>query len=289
MAKRLVCFVLSAAITASAVPFAFAEKTEQENTTVIEIAEGKINVTYGDGAFSVKDFEEIELVSSDTSIIEIGEDGLIYPIGVGEATLSPKLNEAEEAADVITVTVSPRQAEFVSPEVFDKAFDGEATALFTAETIALENAVEGDDVYISTKDAAAEFAAAEVGEDIEVKISGLKLAGADSGKYTLAEDTADAKANISTEISAEQIAAKITAIHQPKGSDKLQLPKLPEGFEISVDSTSDSRVIAEDLSVMAHAEDKEIELVLTVSEIEKPQEDTDEIIPDEEQDSENGE
>lgn len=79
--------------------------------------------------------------------------------------------------------------------VFKKIYDGETAAAFSTAAVSVDNAVDGDDVYVSTEGATAEFAAADIGEGIAVKITGLKLAGADADKYLLEsseyETTAD--------------------------------------------------------------------------------------------------
>ena len=66
--------------------------------------------------------------------------------------------------------------------------------------------------------------------------------------------------------SAADIAAGITEINAPQFSDEaIALPEVPEGFTVSIKSSSDESVIASDGSIIWPAYDTKVKLVLTVA------------------------
>ena len=262
MTKRFISLMLSAAVAASAVPAVLADTADVSTNGAVSVENNYDKVlTYGDTLSDVR-----YSASSDTGVIEVAEDGSLRAVGVGEASVTIYSGEDEEVVqlDQLTIKVEPRKVTSGEVGVFKKIYDGETAAAFSTAAVSVDNAVDGDDVYVSTEGATAEFAAADIGEGIAVKITGLKLAGADADKYLLESSEYETTADIAEELTAQDIADALTAIHQPKGMKKLNLPVLPEGFEVTVKTTSDKNVIAGDMSVMAHAEDKEVELVLTV-------------------------
>lgn len=265
MSKRLLSLMLSTAVAASAMPAVLANPVDELKPEGELVAENPIadrEITYGDTITDI-----VGAVSSDTQVIKVEEDGTLRAVGIGTAVISVNIGEEEtiEEVDRLSIKVLPRTVEYGTVGVFSKVYDGEKGAAISTPAIAVNNAVEGDEVYVTTKDASAEFETAQTGEELTVSVSGLALSGADSDKYVLESDTVEVKSSIVDEMNAQLLADGIVSLYQPKGEKKLVLPDILEGYDISVKSTSDAKVVAEDMSVMAHAVDKEVTLVLTVT------------------------
>ena len=217
-------------------------------------------VTYGSEGFDLAEvFGEAKLISSNENVLTIDKNNKVIPVGVGNAYVY-----AENEDKKYTVTVEPAAVEAGEISVWSKAHDGTTDAKFVADTYSVKSALAGDEVYIDTKNAKAEFESADVGTGIKVSISGLELSGADAGTYALASDTAETTADIADELTAAMAAGSIKEILQPRGDKKLNLPTL-DGFDIQIASTGDKNVITTDGDVMAYGVDKTVDVVLEVT------------------------
>ena len=74
----------------------------------------------------------------------------------------------------------------------DKVYDGGQVAVIHTGSAALQGKVSGDTVTLDVSSAAGTFASKDVGSGITVAISGLSLAGADAGNYSLTQPSTTA-------------------------------------------------------------------------------------------------
>jgi len=89
-----------------------------------------------------------------------------------------------------SVTITPINAPVVSGiTADDKVYDGTNTATISTNEVVFSGLVSGDDVTLDTNGYSAVFASVNVDTNIAVTVSGLSLAGADAGNYTLAQPT----------------------------------------------------------------------------------------------------
>ena len=266
MKKKILCWLLSAALSATAViPTVFAEPEEGDNPVVQETTYDKVAV-YGDVDFYTA---EGKAESSDPKVVSVSEDNKLSAVGVGEAIITID-GEEEGNEQKLNVKVDPKTIKAGELGVFDKQYDGEKAGLLSKIATDAVDVIAGDDVYVSAEKASADFETSEIGKDINVTISGLELAGADAANYVLESNTATVKADIVETLTAADIAESITSIYQPKGMMTLNVPDLPDGYTLTLKSSSDYNVVGRDLSVMSYAEEKQANIVLTVSEIPAP-------------------
>lgn len=82
------------------------------------------------------------------------------------------------------LTINKKEITISGLKANDKDFDNTTTATIDASDVVIEGVVEGDDVSIDASSSKATFASKNVGENIEVTISDIKLIGADADNYT---------------------------------------------------------------------------------------------------------
>jgi hypothetical protein len=92
----------------------------------------------------------------------------------------------------------------------DKTYDGNTSATLVFNIPSLSGVLNGDSVTLNSSGASAEFLDANCGAGKTVKISGLILAGNDSGNYTLTQPTTQAAIIQSTPVIAWSNPADIT-------------------------------------------------------------------------------
>ena len=100
-------------------------------------------------------------------------------------------NYNNQAAKSVTVNIAQKPLT-IDVKVADKYWDGQKTATITS--IALNGIVDKDEVKLVN--AKAEFASENIGNDIEVTVSGYKLEGKDAANYKV-DKTVTVKASIS--------------------------------------------------------------------------------------------
>jgi hypothetical protein len=93
-----------------------------------------------------------------------------------------------------TANITPAALTVTGIFAYDKVYNGNTVATFNAGSAALVGVYNGDTVTLDTSSAAGAFATKDVGQNIAVSVSGLALAGAQAGDYTLAQFAT--KANI---------------------------------------------------------------------------------------------
>jgi filamentous hemagglutinin family protein len=120
-----------------------------------------------------------------------GADGANYVLG----------NAASVPAT--TARITPRELSVSGITASDKVYDGNTTAVVSAVTAVLRNAVAGDSVAVSTQNAQGNFADKDVARDAKgqvlakaVQVSGLQLQGSDAGNYSLQTSGVSAQASI---------------------------------------------------------------------------------------------
>ncbi|MHC5543099.1 YDG domain-containing protein, partial [Singulisphaera rosea] len=74
----------------------------------------------------------------------------------------------------------------------DKPFDGTTNATLDTSAAALQGVLTGDDVTLVTTGATGTFDTPDVGDNKTITVSGLTLAGADAGNYSLTQPTTTA-------------------------------------------------------------------------------------------------
>jgi hypothetical protein len=92
--------------------------------------------------------------------------------------------------DLIGIGVYPLTVTGITAE--NKVYDGNTTAVLDIAGAELSGVFDGDVVTLNTASASGTFAAAGVGNDITVTVSGLSIEGADAERYALTQPTASA-------------------------------------------------------------------------------------------------
>jgi filamentous hemagglutinin family protein len=120
-----------------------------------------------------------------------GADGANYVLG----------NAASVPAT--TARITPRELSVSGITASDKVYDGNTTAVVSAVSAVLRNAVAGDSVAVSTHNAQGNFADKDVARGAAgqvlakaVQVSGLQLQGSDAGNYSLQTSGVSAQASI---------------------------------------------------------------------------------------------
>ena len=164
-----------------------------------------------------------------------------------------------------TLTVNKKTISVVTLNVFDKAYDGTNEAIINETSAVLSGVLSGDIVMLDSSQASAEFASSEVGDGITVNIIGLDVIGEESGNYVLDSDTFTTTASIKATITAADLAAQITNIVIDRNATTLVLPTVPEGFTVTLKSSSDETII--DLQGVIYTGDTDltVDLVFTVT------------------------
>ena len=164
-----------------------------------------------------------------------------------------------------TLTVNKKNISLTSINVFDKAYDETTDAVINETSAVLDGVISGDVVLVDLSLASANFASAQVGDGISVEITGLAINGEDAGNYTLINDTYTTTASIKPAITAADIAAQITSIVIDRNTTNLVLPVVPDGFVISLKSSSDEAVVDLNGVIYTGDTDAPVDLVFTVT------------------------
>ncbi len=114
---------------------------------------------------------------------------LLTGADIGNYTLGVVTTTADVTA--VTLTVDGITAA-------GKVYDGTTTAALDTSAASLVGVVSGDDVTLDTTGAVGAFDTKNVGTGINVTVSGLALAGADAGNYTLTEPSTTADITAAT-------------------------------------------------------------------------------------------
>lgn len=165
-----------------------------------------------------------------------------------------------------TLTIKQKPLTISALKVYDKLADGNNSAIINASSAVLDGINVGDDVKLNIGAAKAEFAQAEAGDNIAVKITGLSLTGKDAAKYTLSTSEFDTTANIKSTMTAAEAAASINSVPTiEKDVHDMVLPYIGSGFTVKIATTSNSAVISTDGKIGYLDNDTEVELTFSVT------------------------
>lgn len=164
-----------------------------------------------------------------------------------------------------TLTVNKKDVSIADIKVFDKNYDGTTDAVINEASASLTGLIAGDVLMLDFSDALAAFSSGEIGDGIEVTITGIKISGDEAENYNLTSDTFITYASIKASITASDIASQITSVTIDRNTTKLIMPNVPEGYVISLKSTSDDTVIDSSGNIYTSDIDKTVDLVFTVS------------------------
>ena len=130
----------------------------------------------------------------------------------------------------------------------------------------IDGALLGDDVSVDIGALSATFDDDSVGDDKNVTISAIALRGSDKDNYNLISSTATATASIKDELTAANVADKITSIHLlPRDATRIIMPVVPDGFSISIKSSDTPAIITLDGRVSPVDFDTDVALIFTVA------------------------
>lgn len=281
MTNKILCLTLAVSMLSASMTSIYANNAENEIVDTNNEVTEKLTVEYG----TVLEGEKLplSLVSSNPEVVRIDENNKALAVGIGEAVLSYRIDNSIDLSESesVLVTVERKKLSADGIKVFPIKEGDLDKVYISTPAVEAKGKIEGDNVYISTKEAKAEIVQQSENKKPLIKIKGISLLGADSEKYELENTEIEVNAALTDEINADVLAGSIEEIYQPEGVFELNIPKMPEGFEISIKSTSDKNTIADDFSVMPHKDDKEVTIVLSVKEnIEHKDEDNS--IPEEE-------
>jgi len=150
-------------------------------------------------------------------------------------------------------------------QVFDKLADGTVNGEISQSSFAVSGLLAGDEISIDTASATVAFASSEVGENIPVEVSNLKLSGKDAGNYQLASDRFTTAADILAQMNASIVASKLGAPVVAKNTTSFALPNVPTGYRVAVSSSDNEAVISKNAVVTPVGEPTSVSVVFAVS------------------------
>ena len=116
----------------------------------------------------------------------------------------------------VTATISRKAVTITGTTAQNKVYDG-TTAAKVDQTGDVTTKIDGDDVSVQA--GAAQFASADVGEDIPVTFSDFALTGADAGNYVLSGQPAASNANITkADYSGSAVLVNVNVMTQQTGA-----------------------------------------------------------------------
>ena len=163
------------------------------------------------------------------------------------------------------LSVDKRNVSISSLTVFDKLHDGTDVATINVTSAIFAGVINDDVLLLDISQATATFSSSEVGNDIPVNIAGLAIKGDSSSNYALNNDTYQTTADITSSISASQIAQQITSLVIDRNASVVEFPELPSGYTVSIKTSSDASVIDLQGNVYDFDESKTVDIVLTIS------------------------
>ena len=219
--------------------------------TGVTVSPSAVYLTYGDSAVTltptVSPAEAVQAVtwaSSDTSVATVDENGVVTPVGAGEAIITATSRSDGTKTGQATVTVSKKELTVGgSFTVNDKEYNGTTSAVINENSLSVVGVVYGDENDV-TLNVVAVFANANVADDITVSLTGASsLGGAAAGNYTLSLDSAPTAA---ADIIAKELTV-INAVAQNKTYDGTTAATI-SGAGLSGVVTGDSVTLGDDSS-----------------------------------------
>ena len=158
--------------------------------------------TYGETLSAPSYTKPAGTIDSTIKVTYMGKGGTTYaesatkPVKAGTYTVKVTLETADTTySGTADFTIAQKDVTIRGFKVPNSAYNGDTKTSFDKTAAEIVGKITGDDVTIDTTAAEANFAQKDVGSDIPVNFTGVKLAGADKDNYRI-NSVEPAKANI---------------------------------------------------------------------------------------------
>ncbi len=158
--------------------------------------------TYGETLSAPSYTKPAGTIDSTIKVTYMGKGGTTYaesatkPVKAGTYTVKVTLETADTTySGTADFTIAQKDVTIRGFKVPNSAYNGDTKTSFDKTAAEIVGKITGDDVTIDTTAAEANFAQKDVGNDIPVNFTGVKLAGADKDNYRISS-VEPAKANI---------------------------------------------------------------------------------------------
>ena len=158
--------------------------------------------TYGETLSAPSYTKPAGTIDSTIKVTYMGKGGTTYaesatkPVKAGTYTVKVTLETADTTySGTADFTIAQKDVTIRGFKVPNSAYNGDTKTSFDKTAAEIVGKITGDDVTIDTTAAEANFAQKNVGNDIPVNFTGVKLAGADKDNYRI-NSVEPAKANI---------------------------------------------------------------------------------------------
>ena len=158
--------------------------------------------TYGETLSAPSYTKPAGTIDSTIKVTYMGKGGTTYaesatkPVKAGTYTVKVTLETADTIySGTADFTIAQKDVTIRGFKVTNSAYNGDKKTSFDKTAAEIVGKITGDDVTIDTTAAEANFAQKDVGNDIPVNFTGVKLAGADKDNYRI-NSVEPAKANI---------------------------------------------------------------------------------------------
>ena len=158
--------------------------------------------TYGETLSAPSYTKPAGTIDSTIKVTYMGKGGTTYaesatkPVKAGTYTVKVTLETADTIySGTADFTIAQKDVTIRGFKVPNSAYNGDTKTSFDKTAAEIVGKITGDDVTIDTTAAEANFAQKDVGNDIPVSFTGVKLAGADKDNYRISS-VEPAKANI---------------------------------------------------------------------------------------------
>ena len=158
--------------------------------------------TYGETLSAPSYTKPAGTIDSTIKVTYMGKGGTTYaesatkPVKAGNYTVKVTLETADTIySGTADFTIAQKDVTIRGFKVTNSAYNGDTKTSFDKTAAEIVGKITGDDVTIDTTAAEANFAQKDVGNDIPVNFTGVKLAGADKDNYRISS-VEPAKANI---------------------------------------------------------------------------------------------
>ena len=158
--------------------------------------------TYGETLSAPSYTKPAGTIDSTIKVTYMGKGGTTYaesatkPVKAGNYTVKVTLETADTIySGTADFTIAQKDVTIRGFKVTNSAYNGDKKTSFDKTAAEIVGKITGDDVTVDTTAAEANFAQKDVGSDIPVNFTGVKLAGADKDNYRISS-VEPAKANI---------------------------------------------------------------------------------------------
>ena len=158
--------------------------------------------TYGETLSAPSYTKPTGTIDSTIKVTYMGKGGTTYaesatkPVKAGTYTVKVTLETADTIySGTADFTIAQKDVTIRGFKVPNSAYNGDTKTSFDKTAAEIVGKITGDDVTVDTTAAEANFAQKDVGSDIPVNFTGVKLAGADKDNYRISS-VEPAKANI---------------------------------------------------------------------------------------------